>query len=285
MRGVGAFLLLILISAVPVSAAPETSPRPVARAHSEPGLRVPKVPVFYNPEVRPRARPGSARARGVQPQVVAVSASTAGIYRSPRPQARPARQRRAAAVVQQRQPAPVAAGRGGKICGDRTIRGQKLSRIPGKLRGCGVANPVQVTSVDGVPLSRPATMDCTTAKALKSWVKEGVKPSVGRLGGGVARINVIAGYSCRTRNSIPGAKISEHGRGKAVDVSGITLNNGTTVSVLKGWNIPAQRKLLTRMHKAACGRFGTVLGPKSDRYHRDHFHLDTAKHRSGAYCR
>jgi hypothetical protein len=27
------------------------------------------------------------------------------------------------------------------------------------------------------------------------------------------------------------------------------------------------------------------LGPDADRYHQDHFHLDTASHRSGPYCR
>ena len=48
---------------------------------------------------------------------------------------------------------------------------------------------------------------------------------------------------------------------------------------------PAQGPLLKQMHKGACGTFGTVLGPNSDRYHRDHFHLDTARHRNGPYCR
>ena len=31
--------------------------------------------------------------------------------------------------------------------------------------------------------------------------------------------------------------------------------------------------------------FGTVLGPNSDRFHRDHFHFDMASYSSGAYCR
>jgi len=39
------------------------------------------------------------------------------------------------------------------------------------------------------------------------------------------------------------------------------------------------------MHRAACGPFGTVLGPNADRFHQDHFHFDTARHRSGPYCR
>jgi hypothetical protein len=39
------------------------------------------------------------------------------------------------------------------------------------------------------------------------------------------------------------------------------------------------------MHKSACGPFGTVLGPDADKYHKDHFHFDVAKHGNGAYCR
>jgi hypothetical protein len=128
-------------------------------------------------------------------------------------------------------------------------------------------------------------MDCDTAKALDSWVEKGAKPTVGRLGGGLKQINVIAGYSCRSRNSRAGAKLSEHGKGRAIDISGITLANGKTISVLDGWKKRADRKLLERLHKSACGPFGTVLGPKSDRYHQDHFHFDTARHRGGTYCK
>ncbi len=60
---------------------------------------------------------------------------------------------------------------------------------------------------------------------------------------------------------------------------------GTDLSVLRGWRDPAQSKVLKKMHKAACGPFGTVLGPNADKYHQDHFHFDTARYRSGAYCR
>ena len=77
----------------------------------------------------------------------------------------------------------------------------------------------------------------------------------------------------------------EHGRGRAIDISGFTLESGTTVSVLKGWRDRSTRKALQRMWKAACGPFRTVLGPDADIYHRDHFHLDVARHRSGRYCR
>jgi len=148
-----------------------------------------------------------------------------------------------------------------------------------------VSNPVRITEIDGVKLTQPSTINCETAQALKTWINTGVRPAVGRLGGGVQSLRVVAHYACRTRNNRPGARISEHGRGKAVDIAAINLNNGTSLTVLNGWRDLNQGRILRRMHSVACGPFGTVLGPNADRYHQDHFHLDTASHRSGSYCR
>ena len=106
--------------------------------------------------------------------------------------------------------------RRGSVCGDRGIRGQAIARIRGRISACGIANPVKVTEVDGVKLSTPATIDCTTAKALKQWVHNGAKPAVGRMGGGIKSLRVVAHYACRTRNNQAGAKISEHGKGRAI---------------------------------------------------------------------
>ena len=218
-----------------------------------------------------------------------VQATLAGIVaRSPRPPARPENLKRrniVAAAGFRAAPQPGLSGRAGSICGDPAIQGAPLSPISGRIRGCGVKAPVKVTSVAGVGLSSGATMDCATAKALKTWVERGVKPSVGRLGGGVSSLKVAAHYSCRTRNNKPGAKISEHGKGRAIDISAIVLRNGVSISVLKGWRSKQHSQILKSVHKAACGPFGTVLGPDADRYHQDHFHFDTAQYRSGSYCR
>ncbi len=312
------FRLLTLVAALMLASvragaadAPAVSQRPEARpgattravsvamasavvAPSVPGLRA---------SLRPRPRPGTAPAQErpaavarpavanapPKPKVRVVLASSGAAVRiSPRPDIRPPNLHRRSVVraAGVRVPAPpVIAGPRGAVCGDNAIRGQTLSPIAGRLKGCGVEAPVRVTSVDGVALTQPATMDCTTAKALKGWVHNAVKPSVGRLGGGVVSLRVAAHYSCRTRNSQPGAKISEHGRGRAIDISAINLKNGVSITVLKGWRDNVQGKILKAMHRGACGRFGTVLGPNADRFHQDHFHLDTARHRGGAYCR
>ena len=263
------------------ASAPDTSARPEPRPDTvivttfssavKPSARTP-----VQPQARPTERLAAASSvTGVQPTKLAVRQSL-------RPKNRPKGFVRKVAASA---PKPSTSGRRGRVCGVNDIKGQNISAIPGKIRGCGVSDPVRVTEVSGVKLSQPAVMDCTTAKALNTWVREGVFPAVGRLGGGPSSLRVVAHYACRTRNNKAGAKISEHGRGRAIDIAGVRLKNGAEISVLKGWRDPVKGKVLKKMHKAACGPFGTVLGPNSDRHHKDHLHLDTARYRSGSYCR
>jgi len=300
--------------------APERSLRPLARALAGHAIlpRQTNVPVYYNASIRPTPRPSAGlagsnetalqivRATNTPLIAVRIASSVPGVVRSLRPAARPrnfavhARNQSQSAVrVASSEPAEVTPRRQtrrdrrqrarqtrrGSVCGDRSIRGQEISSIRGRLRGCGVSSPVSVTEIDGVRLTQDSTMNCETARALKTWINDGVRPAVGRLGGGVSSLRVVAHYSCRTRNNQPGARISEHGRGKAVDIAAINLNNGSALTVLTGWRDRTQRRVLRRIHSSACGPFGTVLGPDADRHHRDHFHLDTARHRGGSYCR
>ena len=46
----------------------------------------------------------------------------------------------------------------------------------------------------------------------------------------------------------------------------------------------AESAFLRRLHKGACGVFGTVLGPEANEAHRDHFHFDLATRRRSAFC-
>lgn len=121
--------------------------------------------------------------------------------------------------------------------------------------------------------------------AFHRWIEEGAKPALEGKGGGLAALQVAAHYACRTRNNQPGGRISEHGRGRAIDISAFVLQNGQRITVLHGWRSAQNGTALREMHRAACGPFGTVLGPNSDRFHQDHFHFDTARYRSGPYCR
>lgn len=171
----------------------------------------------------------------------------------------------------------------GGLCGVPGLVGERRGDVSGRMRGCGIDNAVSVTRVAGVSLTQPAVMNCQTARALHNWVERGAKPAVGRTGGGIASLRVAAHYSCRTVNSRRGGKVSEHGKGRAIDISAINLRDGSAMTVLGGYNSGRHRGALRKMYRAACGPFSTTLGPGSDRYHQDHFHFDTAQR--GSYCR
>lgn len=168
---------------------------------------------------------------------------------------------------------------GSGLCGVAILSGSVLGNVPGP-GDCGVSDAVEVTSVGGIRLSTGVTIDCATAGALATWVRDVANPAVGAAGGGLARIEVGGGYTCRGRNGQPGARLSEHAFGHAIDIMGFTLADGTRLTVLNNWG----NGILRAMHRGACGIFGTVLGPEANRYHRDHFHFDTARYRSGSYC-
>ena len=281
------WLILCLIWAGAAAAnAPDQSLRPVPRPAPIAGVTIfsegvgvtqslrprarGEVVVVASPITRPRLRPDAPTA----PVGVTVTRLSTSLRPLPRPN-----------VVESTAATLAFARRQGQICGDPALQGSRLASIPGRVAGCGVAEPVSIRSVAGVRLSTAATMDCGTAQALKSWVNRGVKPAVGNRGGGVESLRVAAHYICRTRNNQPGARISEHGKGRAIDISAISLRDGSEISVLDDWGQGRAGRALREMWRAACGPFGTVLGPEADRFHRDHFHFDTARYRSGPYCR
>ncbi|WP_243403716.1 extensin family protein [Shimia abyssi] len=254
--------------------APEKSLRPVTREHVFPPALSSFAP---DASLRPVVRPQNVT-RKVSSAVAA--ASTAAVLPKPEPEAKPEKKKRDWSLRAKRKDGLV------RLCKDRKLYGEEIKPVMSNVRGCGIPrDAIRLHEVNGVNLSRPATIKCDTARALQLWVDKGLEPAVGRYGGGVAELKVVASYACRTRNNRPGAKISEHGKGNAIDIAAVHLKNGDSISVLRDWNKGKKGRILKKAHSKACGPFGTVLGPNSDRYHRDHFHFDIARHRGGSYCR
>lgn len=310
----------LLLPLATQAAPPETSPRPQARAVAAPIVVLPqrnwlradegmwaRPPVFdvavnegvpairplrrggetavriarIRPIMRPYTRPDLAHGARTRPQARAevglFAFSPLALAESMRPMLRPASM--VAAAEERRQ-----ARLRGQVCGDVAIQGEVLGRVNGR-GACGIDSAVKVRSVAGVTLSPRATIDCPTARALKQWVERGVLPAVGGEGGGVSSLRVVSHYACRNRNNASSGRLSEHAFGRAIDVAGIRLRDGTEMTLLTDWNSADDGAQLRQMWRAACGPFGTVLGPESNRFHRDHFHFDTARYRSGPYCR
>lgn len=258
----------------PVAAAPEV-PRPLAR---------PATPVaaeatgIMRPKTRPAPTP-TLQMAGALPQRLTIAGSSRSLRPMPRPRDLAAPEPRAVVLAAAIAPPSTALTRSkkGSVCGDPAIKGEVLAPITARIKGCGVAEPVRVSSVDGVALSTPAIMNCTTATALRRWVDRGLQPALAP--NRAVKLQIAGDYACRPRNNVKGAKISEHGRGKAIDIAAVVLADGSRLTVADNWN-----RTLRRVYKAACGIFGTTLGPGSDGYHEDHMHFDTASRRS-AYCR
>lgn len=157
---------------------------------------------------------------------------------------------------------------------------------------CGALQPFKMSAADhGRVAFRPAAiLRCPMVDAVEAWFSEAVVPiSAQYLGSPVVAVNVAASYSCRTRNSQPFAKLSEHGLANALDISAFHLADGRKVTLRRGWQGTGdERAFLRAVHASACERFTTVLGPDADRFHHDHFHVDLARHgRKGTYrvCR
>lgn len=296
MRVTSVLVCVWIMMAKAAMAAPDTSLRPVARVIAteaavsdlgdirpvmRPDLHEATLVRQLTRQFEQEADPGFQRALASQTDLgtrtfAAVSPQATGL--SIRPTLRPD-------SMVQRVMAQRNARARGSICGDPDIQGETVGFVPGRLSACGIQDAVRVRSVSGIPLSQEAMIDCPTAKALKTWVDKGMKPAIGTTGGGVAQIRVAAHYACRTRNNQPGARISEHGKGRAIDISGFRLRDGSEITLLQDWDRRETGAMLRVMQQRACGIFGTVLGPDSDRFHKDHFHFDTARHRGGAFCR
>lgn len=122
------------------------------------------------------------------------------------------------------------------------------------------------------------TLRCAMAEAVADWLRIDVGLATADLGAQLAAVNDVDSYDCRGRNRVAGAKLSEHGKGNAIDISSIKLKTGAVLA-LTDPKVP--RSFREQMRGLACARFTTVLGPGSDGYHEEHIHLDIAERSHG----
>jgi len=140
-----------------------------------------------------------------------------------------------------------------------------------------------VNTVGPVAIKPTATLACPIVSVLDRWLAESVQPAAQRwFGVRVVEIRQISAYSCRGMNGNPGAHISEHAFGNALDIASFTLADGRRVTVKGGWRgMPEEQGFLRDVQASACQQFNTVLAPGSNRHHEDHIHVDLMRRSSG----
>ena len=148
---------------------------------------------------------------------------------------------------------------------------------------CGVGDAIEIDAVslpDGgeVALNPAPLLRCEMAEQLAAWVREDAAPGIVKAGGALKRIETYDDFECRGRNRVFGAKLSEHGKGNAVDVRAFALADNRLLMLT---DETVSKPLREEIRASACARFTTVLGPGSDGHHENHIHLDLAERHNG----
>jgi hypothetical protein len=160
---------------------------------------------------------------------------------------------------------------------------------------CGLTQPYKIAGLVGgtVQLNTQATLGCPVTEALENWLEGVVQPAaLARFGQPVTQIDSMGSYACRAINNQRGAKLSEHAFGNALDIGAFELADGRRIVIRKDWTKGEEQEkaFLREAHQGACDHFTTVLGPGSNVFHYDHFHVDLAMHGATSqglrrYCR
>ncbi len=152
--------------------------------------------------------------------------------------------------------------------------------------GCRAHDAVQLLDF-GTPTTNLGPMTCQLASGFTGWTRDIVRPAARKyFGSRLAKIETSGTYSCRRISG--SGNLSQHAFANAIDIFGFVLEDGRRITLLGGWNgKKSEQRFLRHIQEEACGRFGTVLGPRYDRQHADHFHFDMKPSRmnGNAFCR
>ena len=124
-----------------------------------------------------------------------------------------------------------------------------------------------------------AILRCAMAESFAAWVRDEASDLTATLGDALRGIDTYGSYDCRGRNGAAGAKLSEHGKGNAIDIHAMVLAGGRHIDFT---DENASKPLRDNLRDSACHRFATVLGPGADSYHSNHIHLDILERYKGA---
>ena len=145
---------------------------------------------------------------------------------------------------------------------------------------CGIDEALRMKG-GAIPLNRPLLLACPTATSLVDFEAQVVVPAAKATLGHPVKVMTSAGsYDCRGQRSDHPERLSEHALGKAIDITGFTLEDGSRITVLQNWHgKDAKADFLHQVASGACKLFSVVLTPKSNALHKDHLHLDNGPYK------
>jgi len=140
--------------------------------------------------------------------------------------------------------------------------------------GCGIDTPIRAYGLS-IRWNQPATMSCQLGDVLMRFESEVVEPNAIKiLGKPVVSERNLGAYSCRAEASSRHV-LSQHALGRAIDLAGWTLADGSKIDVEKDWTDGGPHgRFLHAVAAGACRYFSVVLTPATNKLHHDHFHLD-----------
>ena len=155
-----------------------------------------------------------------------------------------------------------------RLIGPESCGGEDMVRLDAVTRPGGVR----------IDLKPAPVLRCPFAESVAAWLRDEVAPRVEKLGASLRAVETYDSYECRGRNRVPGAKLSEHGKGNAVDLRSFILADGRVVTLT---DVTVAKDFRDDLRDSACHRFTTVLGPGSDSAHESHIHVDLIERRGG----
>jgi len=152
---------------------------------------------------------------------------------------------------------------------------------------CGGRDMIRLNAVllpdrKRVAINPTPVLRCAMAESFAAWIRDEASNHAAELGDSLRSIDTFGSYECRGRNGIADAKLSEHGKGNAIDVRALVMAGGRHIDLT---NETVSKPLRDDLRDSACHRFTTVLGPGADSYHNNHIHLDILeRHRGSRIC-
>ena len=139
------------------------------------------------------------------------------------------------------------------------------------ITGRGLLSQLVTSRIDAVETS------CRTTLRLAMWEHHVVQPAARDfLGTGVEKLRHAGSYNCRRMRTAQGqsSRWSSHATADSIDILGVELTDGRTLSLLSDWNAAGpEAAFLRQIGQGACDWFRVVLGPEYNHLHADHFHL------------